>query len=62
MKQPTQEEITNALTVIQNTCKAQGANPCSNCPLSKNDYCVIQEEAPEEWKISTKPPVWKAFD
>lgn len=62
MEQPTQKEIVNALKVIQDTCKAQGANPCSNCPLSKNGDCVLLEQSPEDWKINTSPPVWKAFD
>lgn len=62
MKQPTQEEITNALKIIQDTCKAQGVNPCYNCPLSKDGDCVLQDKAPEDWKINTSPPVWKAFE
>lgn len=62
MKQPTQEEITNALKIIQDTCKAQGEHTCRNCPLSKNGDCVLLEQAPEEWKINPSPPVWKAFN
>lgn len=58
----TQEEIINALEIIQDICKAQGLNACDSCPLSKNGICVIQEQAPEDWNINTKPPVWKAFE
>lgn len=58
----TQEEIINALKIIQDTCRAQTVHPCYNCPLSKNGDCVLQEQSPEDWKISTKPPVWKAFE
>ena len=61
----TKEEIINALKIIQDTCKAQKMNfPCKHCPLSKNGGdCVLQEQAPEDWKINTSPPVlWKAFE
>jgi hypothetical protein len=57
-----QEEIITALKIIQDTCKAQGLDPCHNCPLSKNDTCILQDQAPEEWKINPSPPVWKAFE
>ena len=58
----TQEEIINALKVIQDTCKAQTTHPCRSCPLSKNGDCILQEQAPEDWKINPSPPVWKAFE
>ena len=59
----TREEITNALKIIQDTCRAQTIYPCyNNCPLSKNGECVLQEQAPEDWKINPSPPVWKAFE
>lgn len=58
----TQDEIINALKVIQDTCKSQGIEPCRHCPLSKNGDCVLQNQAPEDWKINPSPPVWKAFE
>lgn len=59
----TQEEIILALKVIQNTCnEAPTVHPCKSCPLSKNGACVLQEEPPSDWKITTSPPVWRAFD
>ena len=58
-----QEEIINALKVIQDTCNEQHAPyPCEQCPLSKNGGCVIQEQSPDEWKIRTAPPKWTPFD
>ena len=56
---PTQKEIINALKVIQDTCKTYGV--CHNCPLSIDNVCVFQDQAPENWEINTSPPVWKAF-
>lgn len=57
------EEIINALKVLQDTCKErQGLSPCENCPLSKNGECVLQERAPDDWKIKASAPVWKAFE
>lgn len=60
----TQEEIINALQVIQDTCREmKGSRPCEQCPLGKNGDCVVQEQSPEDWDISTKPPtIWKAFN
>ena len=59
----TQEEIINALKVIQDVCNEAPANhPCEHCPLSKDGECVLQERAPEEWKLRTSTPVWKAFE
>ena len=59
----TQEEIINALKVIQDVCKeAPDSHPCEHCPLSKNGYCVLQEKSPESWKLRTNPPVWTAFE
>lgn len=57
----TQDEIINALKVIQDTCKSQGIELCRYCPLSKNGGCVLQEQAPIDWKINPSPPLWKAF-
>ena len=59
MKKHTQEEIINALKVIQGTCKTHPA--CNICPLSIDNVCVFQDQAPEDWEINTSPPVWKAF-
>lgn len=57
------EEIINALNVLQDTCKeAPIMNPCEHCPLSKNGECVLQERAPDDWKIKASAPVWKAFE
>ena len=59
----TQEEVINALQVIQDTCQEMHEfYPCQHCPLSKNGTCVLQQQTPEEWKINPKPPVWKAFE
>lgn len=60
----TQEEIINALQVIQDTCKDMNEerNPCKNCPLSINGDCVLQEQPPEDWKINSSLPIWKAFE
>ena len=59
----TQEEIINALQVIQDTCKEMHAPyPCEHCPLSKNGDCVLQDNPPEDWDIRTSPQVWKAFE
>lgn len=59
----TQEEIINALKVIQDTCNAQvELNPCVNCPLSKNGDCVLQEQPPADWEIKSNNSVWKAFE
>ena len=59
----TQEEIINALKVIKDTCEEQQEfDPCKRCPLSKNGACILQEQPPQEWKIRTSPPEWKAFD
>ena len=63
----TQEKITNALKIIQDTCKAQEsiflAHPCDKCPLSIDSVCVLQDQPPVDWKINTKPPtIWKAFE
>ena len=58
-----QEEIINALKVIQDTCNDMPTvRACEHCPLSKNGDCVLQNSAPEDWDIKTTPPVvWKAF-
>jgi len=59
----TQEEITNALQVIQDTClEAQSPHPCDACPLSINGECVLQEQSPDEWKIRPTLSIWKAFE
>lgn len=58
-----QEEIINALQVIQDTCKEQQElDPCEHCPLSnKNGNCVLQNLFPEEWNIKPTLSIWKAF-
>lgn len=59
----TQEEIINALKVIQDICiERQETYPCEHCPLSKNGDCVVQAQNPEKWKIRTSPPEWTAFE
>ena len=59
----TQEEIINALKVIQDTCReAPTSDPCEHCPLSKNGNCVLQDGSPDSWKIKASQPVWKAFE
>lgn len=58
-----QEEIINALKVIQDTCsETHEPNPCDKCPLSKNGTCILQEQEPVAWKIRTSEPIWKAFE
>ena len=58
----TQDEIIHALQVIQDTCmEMQGSHPCERCPLGINGKCVVQDAAPEQWKIKTTAPEWKAF-
>lgn len=58
-----QEEILNALQVIKDTCEEMPASyPCEHCPLSRNGDCILQEQAPEKWKIKSSHSVWKAFE
>ena len=58
-----QEEIINALKVIQDTCNEMPEiYPCEHCPLSKNGACVLLEQTPDEWNIKPNPSVWKAFE
>lgn len=61
--QHTQEEIVNALKVIQDTCKnMKGAYACEKCPFGKNNECVLQEQAPVDWTIKPNHSIWKAFE
>lgn len=56
------KEVTKALTLIQKICKNNYT--CGDtCPFCKNGTCVIQDGAPEDWKIDTNPTIsWKAFE
>ena len=53
------EEILQALQTIQDTCDQY--EDCPTCPLSKNGFCVLQEQPPHEWKIKKDQHVWRAF-
>ena len=53
------QEILKALQTIQNVCKANQC--CDTCPLAKGNWCVIQDQSPEDWKIRTTD-TWKAFE
>lgn len=54
-----QEEILKALQTIQDTCEQY--EDCETCPLSKNDFCVLQDHPPHEWRIKKDQQVWRAF-
>lgn len=54
------KEIINALKLIQNIC--QRSVGCDNCPFSKNETCVLQDQAPIDWKITEPIIIWKAFE
>lgn len=58
----TQEEIINALQIIQDICIEMSPRPCENCPLAKNGECVLQECSPDEWKIKPTLSIWRAFE
>ena len=47
----TNEELYNALKLIQDICKSQGK--CSYCPLRQygTDYCAIQNSPPNEYEL-----------
>ena len=59
-----QNEIINALKLIQSICKNN--EDCSACPFrednSPNPPCVIQGGVPAEWKIKGRETSWRAFD
>lgn len=59
--QHTQEEILNALQVIQDTCKEHN---CKNCPFRANDddnwVCIIDSRSPDTWKLNTAEN-WRAI-
>ena len=58
----TLEEVMNAVTVIQDTCKlAKEPFYCESCPLSKNGYCVLEEQTPDDWKIKLNLSQGKVF-
>lgn len=55
-----EEEIINALAIIQDTCEE---HDCSKCPFGTNDaICLIKRDSPIEWLLNA--PVnctWKAI-
>lgn len=54
------QEILRALETIKGVCKLHVQ--CGSCPLSKNDYCVLLQQEPENWKIRCSEPSWTAFE
>lgn len=56
----TNEQLYNALKLIQDICKSQGK--CSYCPLrlSNTDFCAIQEIAPHQYDL-IQPDEYKPF-
>ena len=58
------KEVINALKLIQSTCEEH--EDCRTCPFRDDDSsisaCVIQNNAPHEWKIKDQETTWKAFD
>lgn len=54
------EEILKALKLIQNICKNE--ERCDTCPFgTDNNYCILQDQSPEDWKIGENTKVWRAF-
>lgn len=57
------ERILNALNLIQTICKSY--EDCSACPFRDDDSampaCVMQENAPADWKIKDQEINWRAF-
>lgn len=59
MERENKEEILKALRTIKGVCIAHAL--CENCPLSKNERCVVNEQIPEEWQIKSTD-TWTAFE
>lgn len=56
----TQEEIINALQILQDTCSENEV--CKTCPLRSTKYgCNLTKGAPTLWKIKNNE-LWRAFE
>lgn len=60
IKDYTNDEIINALTVIRNICKE--TENCFGCPFydEGHDNCVIQNKNPVDWLFADEYNVWRA--
>lgn len=58
----TQEEIINALKIIQDEC--QNAGNCRYCPFREfvgiGDDCFLKRHSPSSWILNESEP-WSAF-
>ena len=55
------EEIRNALKVIKSACEEIECECGNLCPFYKEDFCMIQNSCPADWKIVDKY-FWKVLD
>lgn len=54
------QEILKALELIKGMC--QKHEYCNECPFgTQDDYCIIQEQMPEDWKLNDTESLWRAF-
>lgn len=55
-----EEEIINALAIIQDTCEE---HECSKCPFGTNDgKCLIHDHCPAEWHFNApRKETWRAI-
>lgn len=59
IKEYTQEEILEALTLIKTICRRHA---CNTCPLRRYESgCEITNCQPSLWKFFTEPQEWRAF-
>ena len=54
----TKTDILDALITIRNICNN---NECADCPFSKCEQCLILEQSPCDWCVTSRYDEWKAL-
>lgn len=54
-----QIDIINALYILKGVCLNN--EKCDDCPLYKDNICVIIHYSPDKWNINTEGEIWRAF-